>query len=213
MFSNIPWTFCTTEQKREAYAHTRRNTISTYKYGSRATVYVLLWPELTHVAVSECNRAFQMLFTQTWWVEGMHIKFILFGCWPREEAWEVKKRERWKRKTSKNLLPSTLDLYVRSSTLLTDLVFLFLWNSRGGLLCGTIKPLRIRQDIKDKQRVVGKSDKRQQDMAAIMVSNISVIISYLITFYLRPRLSNIVFPHFFKVWNPEYWNWSCRAIN
>jgi hypothetical protein len=71
--------------------------------------------------------------------------------------------------------------------------FLCLRNSRGGLLCGTIKPLRIRQDIKDTQSVVGKCDKRQQDMAAIMVSYTSVILCYLITFYLCPGLSNILF--------------------
>lgn len=134
------------------------------------------------------------------------------GWGKRREKWK-RERWRWNRKTSKNLLPSTLDLYVRSSTLLTDLVFLFLWNSRGGPLCGTIKPLRIRQDIKDRQRVVSKSDKRQQDMAAIMVSNASVILSYLIIFYLRSRLSNIIFPYFLMVWKPEYWSLFCRAVN
>jgi hypothetical protein len=107
----------------------------------------------------------------------------------------VKKRERWRwnRKTPKYLLPYSLDLYVRSSTLLTDLVFLFLWNSRGGLSRGTIKPLRIRQDIKDKRRVVSKCNKKQQDMSTITVSKTLVIRCYLLTFHMCQRLSNILF--------------------
>jgi hypothetical protein len=94
---------------------------------------------------------------------------------------------------------------MRPSTLLTYLVFLFLWHSRGGLFSGTIKPLRIRQDIKDKQRVVSKCGKRQQVMSAITVSN-TVILLFTHIFYLCPSLSNI----FLKVRKPVYWSlfWS-----
>jgi hypothetical protein len=183
------------------------------KYGSRATVCVLLCPELTHVAVAILTMHFTCSPRRYGGWRECRQNSPCFDV-DRGKRREKRKRERWrwKRKTSKNLLPSTLDLYVRSSTLLTDLVFLFLWNSRGGLLCGTIKPLRIRRDIKDRQRVVSKRDKRQQDMAAIMVSNTSVIFSYLITFYLRPRLSNIILPYFLTVWKPEYWSLFCGAV-